>query len=380
MNTPLNSRALTAKLGRARTLPELLSLYQRHGHRFDLYNLGAFWSKFKNLPRGELRELRNHLAPVCERTVRMLSALNARSVAIVAHAFAKSGLVGTGPWKHVWAALPEVILRLLRDFTPQHLSNTAWAFAKSRTLAPALFEAISAQAVRRGLGDYNEQHFYNTAWAFATARHEAPALFEAISAEALRRGLGDFNAQDLSNTAWALAVFDTPSAGEVFRTASFTTRCAHFDTSFSREDLSQLHQWSLWREERGESWPGLPESLQQACRDAFVEEEGQPSQLQSDVVREIRSRSFNVEEENRCKVSGYSIDALVTLNDGEQIAVEVDGPSHFVGRSHKPTGATMLKHRQLRYFGWHLEIVLYWEWNSGRRQLPWLPTNCKATW
>jgi hypothetical protein len=91
------------------------------------------------------------------------------------------------------------------------------------------------------------------------------------------------------------------------------------------------------------------------------------------VVREIRSRGFNVEEEHRCKVSGYSIDALVTLNDGEQIAVEVDGPWHFVGRSHKPNGATMLKHRQLRYFGWHLEIVLYWEWNSGRGQLHWLP-------
>jgi hypothetical protein len=165
----------------------------------------------------------------------------------------------------------------------------------------------------------------------------------------------------------------------LFRTASFATRCAHFDASFSRENLRQLHQWSLWREERGESWPGLPESLQQACRDAFVEEEGQPSQLQSDVVREIRSRSFNVEEEHRCEVSGYSIDALVTLNDGQQIAVEVDGPSHFVGRSHQPTGATMLKHRQLRYFGWHLEIVLHWEWDSGRRQLPWLPTSCKAT-
>ena len=185
------------------------------------------------------------------------------------------------------------------------MSNTAWAFAKARHEAPALFEAISAEAVHRGLGDFNEQDLSNTAWAFATARHEAPALFEAISAEAERRGLGDFNEQDVCIIAWALAVFDTPSAGELFRTASFTTRCAHFDTSFSRENLRQLHQWSLWREERGESWPGLPESLQQACRDAFVEEEGQPSQLQSDVVREIRSCSFNVEEEHRCKVSGY---------------------------------------------------------------------------
>ena len=102
MTTRLNSRALTAELGRARTLTELLSLYQRHGNRFDRCNLGAFWSKFKNLPRGEFRELRNRLAPVCERTVRMLPALDARKVANVAHAFAKSGLVGTGPCQNVY--------------------------------------------------------------------------------------------------------------------------------------------------------------------------------------------------------------------------------------------------------------------------------------
>ena len=52
------------------------------------------------------------------------------------------------------------------------------------------------------------------------------------------------------------------------------------------------------------------------------------------------------------------------LNNGERIAVEVDGPTHFVGRSHQPTGSTLLKHRQLRYFGWRLESVPYWEWDA----------------
>ena len=93
--------------------------------------------------------------------------------------------------------------------------------------------------------------------------------------------------------------------------------------------------------------------------------------MQSAVVQEIRSRGAYVKEEHRCEVSGYSIDALVTLNDGKQIAVEVDGPSHFVGRSHQPTGATLLKHRQLRHFGWRLESVLYWEWDHSM-ELPWL--------
>jgi hypothetical protein len=268
----------------------------------------------------------------------------------------------------------EVGRRRLGDFNEQHLSNTAWAFATADHVSTELFRVISAELMRRDLGDFNPQDLANTAWAFAKAGHLSTELFKAISAEVVRRGLGDFNPQGLSNTAWALAIVDPPSADALFGTACFSTRCAHLESSFSRKDLCQLHQWSLWREERGAQWPRLPESLLQTCRTAFVEEEGQPSQLQSDVVGEIRSSYdiADVEEEYRCKVSGYSIDALVTLNHGEQIAVEVDGPSHFVGRSHQPTGATLLKHRQLRFFAWRLEIVKYWKWDHSKK-LPWLP-------
>jgi hypothetical protein len=192
----------------------------------------------------------------------------------------------------------------------------------------------------------------------------------------VRRGLGGFNEQNLTITAWAFAVADPSTADELFGTASFTTRCAHLETSFSLAHLSQLHQWSLWREERGALWPGLPESLRQACRDAFITQGERSSQLQSDVVREIRSRGARVEEEHRCKASGYSIDALVTLKDGKQLAVEVDGPSHFLCRSQRPTGSTLLKHRQLRYFGWRLESVPYWEWNRSK-ELHWLPSGLR---
>ena len=47
---------------------------------------------------------------------------------------------------------------------------------------------------------------------------------------------------------------------------------------------------------------------------------------------------------------------------GLEIAVEVDGPSHFWGRT--PTGATALKRRQLREAGWALLPVPYWEWDA----------------
>ena len=119
-------------------------------------------------------------------------------------------------------------------------------------------------------------------------------------------------------------------------------------------------------------WPQLPESLRQACRHAFTELEGRPSQLQSDVAQGIRSHGAHVKEEHRYETSGYTIDALVTLRNGDRFAVEVDGPSHFQSHSHQPTGATLLKHRQLRYFGWRLENVPYWEWDNNKK-LHWLP-------
>ena len=202
----LDSRALTQELGRASTLTELLSLEQSHGDRFDHFNLVSFWSKFKKLPRGELGGLRDRLAPVCELTVRMLPTLSAREVANLSHALA--GLVGgSGPWENVWAALPSVALRLLVDFDPQHLANTAWAFAKAGHVSAELFNAISAEVVRRRLRGFNSQALSNTAWAFATASHASAELFDAISAEVVcqRLLLGTFTPQALSNTAWAFA-------------------------------------------------------------------------------------------------------------------------------------------------------------------------------
>ena len=167
----VDPRHLTVHLGRARALPELLALHQRHGDDFNGFHIGAFWSKFKALARGRLSGLGDRLAPVCEQTARMLPELDARQVANVVHAFAKAELVGAGPWESVWAALPEAVRRRLDVYNPQELSNTAWAFAKTGHASWELFNAISAEVVRRRLCDFNEQSLSNMVWAFASAAH-----------------------------------------------------------------------------------------------------------------------------------------------------------------------------------------------------------------
>ena len=49
---------------------------------------------------------------------------------------------------------------------------------------------------------------------------------------------------------------------------------------------------------------------------------------------------------------------------GVAFGVEVDGPSHFFPGTRQPTGATLLKRRQLRHFGTRLGVVPYWEWDA----------------
>ena len=239
---------------------------------------------------------------------------------------------------------------------PRDLAITAWAFATASRAALALLDAIAAAAVPR-LRDFNAHDFANMAWAFATTGQRAPALLDAIAAAAAPPRLREFNAQELTNTAWAFAAADH-LAPALFGSHVFEQLCA--ERCLAPEHLTQLHQWQLWQEERGAAWPPLPSELAQRCRDAFSSEDGVASKLQRDVVASLLALELAPQEEVRTP-QGYSLDAVV-MHGGREVAIEVDGPWHFCGRT--PTGATALKRRQLRAAGWALLPVPYWEWDA----------------
>ena len=78
------------------------------------------------------------------------------------------------------------------------------------------------------------------------------------------------------------------------------------------------------------------------------------------MVASLRELGLTWREEASTQ-QGYSLDAVV-LHGRREVAIEVDGPWHFCGRT--PTGATALKRRQLRAAGWALLPVPYWEWDA----------------
>ena len=293
-----------------------------------------------------------------------------QALANTAWAFAKAGR----PAPALYDAIAAAALGSLAAFTPQALANLAWAYATAGHASPALYDAIASEWVERiatGKGGFNQQDLANTAWAYATARHATPALLDAIGGEAAER-IDTLSAQALANTAWACAVVDADGAAlnALFRSPKFVNCCAAHEAlgAFGAEALRQLHQWQLWRDERVErgeaggasAWPPLPPELAARCRAAFTAEEGRPSMLQRQVEGTLAAIGLPPRSEVLTPL-GYSLDAVIEVG-GSEVAVEVDGPTHFVGQT--PTGATALKRRQLRAAGWSLVVVPYWEWNA----------------
>jgi len=82
--------------------------------------------------------------------------------------------------------------------------------------------------------------------------------------------------------------------------------------------------------------------------------------------------------EDAVLANGYSVDFLLHhkhptsaggLRAAQQtsrlplmLAVEVDGPSHFLQASTIPRGETLMKHRHLRALGLRVVSIPYWEW------------------
>ena len=245
----------------------------------------------------------------------------------------------------------------LDSFNSQALSNTAWAYATARLFDRRLFEKLATEAVVKK-NHFVEQAIANFLWACASVGYTEEKLFSTF-APVIALKLGKCNDQHLANIAWAYSVANVPSQ-DLFN-QDFIRACASNEKSFSQEDLSQFHQWQLWQQEL-ESGMELPQSLQENCRDAFISANYSESKLQDDVVSELKAAGLDLGEEVLLG-SGYRIDAVVKVGDEKKIAVEVDGPSHFIQRL--PTGSTILKHRQVvRLDGIEVVSVPYWEWNE----------------
>lgn len=279
------------------------------------------------------------------------------------------GTLGLKPGRTVLASIETAAMKHMDTCTQQNLANLLWAYAKMQVMPEQDVWAACEERIRATGREFGIRHLANILWAYATLGL-VPACREMEVLTAAMCSLSKaYNMQDATNVLWAMSVFAVlEGRADVHR--SMDAVCARLLSptvlaGANKENLCQLHQLFVTMHMFGR--PAVHDAFAARCRKAFVESAARASQKQLQVGQVLRQMGFNVQEEDVCAKSGYSIDMRVegwfpAAQKRAVLSIEFDGPSHFL-TNRAPTGNTVLKHTHLRHFGHVFVSVPFYEWS-----------------
>ncbi|KAL7534308.1 hypothetical protein ACHAXR_005784 [Thalassiosira sp. AJA248-18] len=284
------------------------------------------------------------------------------------------------------AAYWNLVMQCIKKNQRQHCSRNQRQQQEMMHQLNSIFSRTITVVIARQ-DEFNSREiatFLRTAMAHHNQDHsndDASRLFSSMEGNVMTKCFNRCSEKDLSNIAWAYAVANVGTTRHLFgnnnestitataaatttMSAAFAQACIRLRHKFPIEGLSQLHQWQLWQRELKTNVVLASPSLKLKCYKAFITRMPRPSALQDSVISELSSIGLTPEVEVLTR-SGYLLDAVVNVR-GRDVAIEVDGPSHFVGK--QPTIATILKRRQVASLeGMSVVSVPFWEWNKRRK-------------
>ena len=284
---------------------------------------------------------------------------------------------GLDPGPELVAALSRQAERTAGRFEPRDVANLVWALATMGVEPePGLAAAMWRRTVETA-GRFESRHITTLMWASAMlGAAPGPGVAAGLGARAVAVA-GDFHAQGVANLAWALATLRADFGAAFRRALAGLVAAKAAAGAFAPAQLSQVHQAllvaradGLWGDsEEGRALLG-DAGLARRCREAFEAWGSQPSSLEEEVAGCLRAMGAAFDREAVEPRTGYAVDFLVRTSGGP-VALEVDGPTHFVGRAgqerRRETGPTALKARLLRWAGRRTVAVRHWEWSEAGR-------------
>jgi hypothetical protein len=293
--------------------------------------------------------------------------------------------------QHVLQQLQQLVQFLanaIASADSQHIANSLWACAQLRFYPAELFAAVDRQQQRgRMLPATNEQDLSHTALACAVLNHRDEKLLDWLLQQALRHQSSSSSSrmklseQSVSNLCWSVAVLDLQrvagSVVELVRQANRQQQWASFATE-SASQLQQVHQWLLDGQlVGGRGLAGaLTEQQLQQCSTAVSAEHDRsaaepPSDLQQQVFAAVQqlttagalSWQQGPQQEQLAAPDGAClIDIAGVTADGVRMAIEVDGPTHFLWPDRKLDGRTQHRNSVLAARGYAVVSVPYYTW------------------
>ncbi|GBF93376.1 hypothetical protein Rsub_06414 [Raphidocelis subcapitata] len=278
---------------------------------------------------------------------------------------------------HLAAAVDE---RLVAAMNGQDVSNSLWALSQLG-LRPAVLTQRLADAAMPLAPAMTPQHLANTAAAAAKLVTSGARLFAALAGAAERQAQR-LNTQDLCNLAWALAVADQRQLAGAAAALAQRSATAGVWAQTGALDRCQLYQVHLWLldGQRAESGSGLAGPLTaaqlQQCKEAWEAglQEAAPQHRRNAFERSVFECARRLPgladccQEARTPDGAFSVDvAALHAASGLRLAIEADGPTHFLRPGREVGGDTLARNRALSARGCVVVSVPYWEWAKVRR-------------
>jgi len=216
-----------------------------------------------------------------------------------------------------------------------------------------------------------------TCWAFATIGHEAKALFKAVAAQH-GRFVRDGNEQEVANTLWSFAIAGYLDEGRDL-VEKLWNRACDGRLQFNFENLQQLALFyaAAQIEEPNLNLEPPPESLLGQIEAAAAKSLVTVSREQQDVSSTLKELNID----HKMEVSPFessnvtfntstmlNIDIVISKNENKKIAIEFNGPSHYLHCNGQDveSGTTKFKQRLLEKLNFTV-VSIYWDdWRKAR--------------
>lgn len=222
-------------------------------------------------------------------------------------------------------------------------------------------------------------------WGYSCA---ARKVFNAMALQRLQeQGAEAFGGQAAANLAWANAVLSISGHSAVVRPAGrdksgvmkFAAACREVWGSLGAQEKMQLHQVHLWLRHlnQDEAVPGLKgvlsrDQLSECAKLWHADTKAAPEPLWTQhhvfgLLLQLPASTWQQapaleQRAGSVGAMGHFIDIAAVRADGKRLAIEVDGPKHFIRPSNRVDGPTQCRNLLLELKGWTVVSIPYFEY------------------
>ncbi|KAI8475403.1 MAG: hypothetical protein J3K34DRAFT_517425 [Monoraphidium minutum] len=288
----------------------------------------------------------------------------------------------------VEAALLQLTAAVSREqvacYSAQDVSNSLWALSELRLRPPGPTALLAETALQRAPA-MAPQDLSNTALALARLGVHDARLFAALVGAAAQQQQQQLGAQDTCNLAWAAAVADQRQlseavaglGGRLARSSSWGSTVAE-----NHQQLWQVHLWLQDGQPAAGSGNGGGGGVAGALSAAQLQQCAAAWEVQLQQTAQQRRTPFerrvfecarrlpclaDCRQEARTPDGAFSVDVTAAhAASGRGLAIEADGPWHYLRPGKEPTGETLARNRALAARGLEVVSVPWWEWQKVR--------------